>query len=117
MTNCAWLQPTLERLSDLLKMPDKHNCYGTAKVDPVVVLLALDFLLEHVRAEDAAPRIVPTTEGGLHFEWNGRGSFCFADFSSGGKVAAVYGEESCQDSDGAAALIEKALNSFQTEAA
>lgn len=117
MTNYAWLQPTLERISDLLKMPDAHNCYGTAKVIPAVALLAIDFLSQHMAAEDPAPRVVPTLEGGLHFEWSGRVSFCAADFYPEGKIAAVYGQEYCQDPDEVAALVEKALNSFQAEAA
>jgi len=113
----TWLQPTLERISDLLKLPDKHNCYGTARVAPQVAMIAVQFLLLHMHAEDAAPRITPTMEGGLHFEWNGLKSFCSADFNPGMKIAAVHGEECCQDPSGVSVLVGRALTGFRAEAA
>lgn len=117
MTNYAWLQLTLERISDLLKMPDKHNCYGTPKVDATVALDALDFLSDHMGPEDVIPRITPTSEGGLRFEWNGRSSFCSAELNPGGKVMAVHGQEASEGFHDAGRLIESALIRFSSEAA
>lgn len=73
--NYDWVQPTLERIADLLKMPDKHNCYGTPKVDPAFAWDAIRFLWD---AETAltAPRIIPTQKGGLLFEWSGIKTEC-----------------------------------------
>lgn len=115
--NYAWLQPTLERISDLLKIPDKHNCYGTPKVDATVALDALDFLSDHVGPDEVTPRITPTQEGGLRFEWNGRSSFCSAELNPSGKVVAVHGQESSEGFNDAGELIERALMTFGAEAA
>lgn len=112
-----WLQPTLERISDLLKLPDKHNCYGTPRVDATVALDAMDFLSDHVGPEDETPRITPTAEGGLHFEWNGLTSFCSAELNPSGKVVAVHGQESSEGFDDAGKLVESALIRFGSEAA
>lgn len=119
----AWLSPTLERISDLLDMPDRHNSSGTPKVSPLVALDAIRFLTDHVRPEDEAPRIVATAEGGLQFEWNGRTTFCSAIFYPDGKVLAAHGEKSetwaaAVDCGSEAGLvIERALAAFRSEAA
>lgn len=113
----AWLQPTLERISDLLKLPDKHNCYGCAKVDPDVVLDVLDFLSDHMGSEDPLPTIIPTQAGGLHLEWKGVLSFCQADFNPGGSFSAFYKDKEVYSLHEVCALVEHALIAFGSEAA
>ena len=111
----TWLQPTLERISDLLKLPDRHNSYGSAKVDPDVVLNVLDFLSDHMGSEDPLPTIIPTPVGGLHLEWKGISTSCVADFNPGGLYAAFYGLKEVSGIDEAGALLEHALMIFSSE--
>lgn len=113
----AWLQPTLERISDLLKLPDLHNCYGCPKVDHDVALNVLDFLSDHMGAEDPTPRIVPTSAGGLHLEWSGILSSCQADFDPDRQLNAVYGAKKASGQDEAGALLAHALMAIGEEQA
>lgn len=113
----AWLQPTLERISDLLKLPDRHNSYGSAKVDPDVALNVLDFLSDHMGHEDPLPTIIPTAAGGLHLEWKGVLTCCQADFNPGGLFSAFYGLKEVHGLDETGILVEHALITFGSETA
>ena len=65
----SWLQPTLERMSDLLKMPDLHNAYGCAKVSPETAFVAINFFVTNALPEDQAPILTPTPQGEIHAEF------------------------------------------------
>lgn len=66
----AWFVPTLERLISVMSYPDKANEFASAKVTPAAARQALQLLLNHMRMDTPAPRIEPTTDGGLRFEWH-----------------------------------------------
>lgn len=82
MKEYDWLQPTLERLSDLLKMPDVHNSYGTPKVDPGLAWRGLKLILGVNAILLPVPTILPTMAGGLLFTWHGLEKECSLSIST-----------------------------------
>jgi hypothetical protein len=113
----AWLQPTLERISDLMKLPHLDNEYGTPKVDPQSTRIAIQFLLNHMLPDAPAPRIVPNSRGGLHFEWNGPMTQCQADFGPDCVVSATYEKEQAGNLEEAGVFLDHALMVFKQEQA
>lgn len=81
--NYDWVQPTLERISDLLRMPDRHNSYGTPKVDPGSAWMALKMVEGAGVSMLPVPTIHPTTDGGLGFTWYGPETECALTISPG----------------------------------
>jgi hypothetical protein len=69
MEEYAWLVPTITRLVDLLRYPDRANEFGSRKVTSRAARAALLVLMRGVTDDAPAPRLVPTIEGGLRFEW------------------------------------------------
>src|SRR4029077_3417909 len=68
MEKREWIGPTLERLADLLKYPDKANEFGSKKVTEETYQAALLFLTRNMGEKTPAPRIAPTLDGGLVIE-------------------------------------------------
>lgn len=83
MKEYDWVQPTLERISDLLKMPDVHNSYGTPKVGPGCAWMALRMMRDACMPMLPVPIIDPTTAGGLGFTWIGLEVECAIRISPG----------------------------------
>jgi hypothetical protein len=75
MKEYDWVQPTLERISDLLRMPDVHNSYGAPKVDPSLAVMVLRVMLKFPRLP--VPQVLCTREGGFDFLWRGVATECF----------------------------------------
>lgn len=65
-----WLFPTFERLAGILRYPDLANEYHSSKVTAAAARTALLLLMKHMGPETPAPRIAPTTPGGLLLEWH-----------------------------------------------
>lgn len=83
MKEYDWVQPTLERLSDLLKMPDAHNSYGTPKVDPGCAWAAVRTIAWTGVPMLPVPTVHPTMDGGLGFTWYGPETECTMTISPG----------------------------------
>ena len=69
--NYDWVEATLGRISDILRMPDRHNSYATPKVDPKDAWDAVDILWQTMTSCTPAPVITPTNYAGLQFDWSG----------------------------------------------
>lgn len=70
MADHDWLGPTLERISGLVAMPDRHNSYGCAKVSGRTAHAAVEVLMRHMRPWTPAPTVMPKADGGLVLEWH-----------------------------------------------
>ena len=68
-----WLSPTVEKLSALLALPSNWDSYGARSVDPQIALAALKLLGHVMRIDSPPPSVVPTSVGGIQFEWHMRG--------------------------------------------
>ena len=69
MEKHGWFGPTIERLVDIMRYPDKANEFGCLKVTPTVIRAATFSLCRSMGENAPAPRIVPTPGGGLILEW------------------------------------------------
>lgn len=69
MEQYAWFRPTMERLMDMMRYPDKANEFGCSKVAESVVREAIRIVSRYMGEHTPAPRIVPTLEGGLILEF------------------------------------------------
>lgn len=70
MEEQAWIGPTMERLAGLMTYPDKANEFNCKKVTADAERVAKGLLLKYMRPMSPVPRIVPSPEGGLRFEWH-----------------------------------------------
>ena len=65
MEKREWMEPTMERLLEMTKYPDKANEFGCKKVTEETYQAALLFLMRHMGENTPAPIIMPTLEGGI----------------------------------------------------
>lgn len=75
MKEFEWLEPTLDRVAALLRMPDRNNSYGTPKVHPAFAVMALRVMSRLWNL--TVPTIIPNAKGGLDFTWHGIKTKCF----------------------------------------
>ncbi|HJT31132.1 MAG TPA: hypothetical protein VJ783_03620, partial [Pirellulales bacterium] len=68
-----WLSPTVEKLSALLALPPNWDSYGACSIDPQIALSALKLLGRVMRIDSPPPSVVPTSTGGIQFEWHAHG--------------------------------------------
>lgn len=69
----AWREPTVLGLEKILQLPEGWDSYGASRVQENVANSALH-LLESTAGDNApAPIVVPTSDGGVQFEWHVRG--------------------------------------------
>lgn len=66
-----WIEPTLGRISDLLRMPAVHNSYAMPAVSPMCAWAAIKLIWGGAAPWYPIPRVLPTEKGGLRFEWHG----------------------------------------------
>lgn len=69
-------QPTHQcilKIIDLLKFKENWDSFGAKKIDQMIGVSALEFLLSRRPKFSPLPSIVPTVEGGLQFEWHQNG--------------------------------------------
>jgi hypothetical protein len=68
-----WVQPTLQRLGQLLTLPRDWDSYGARPVDPACAWAAWQVLLALLVEDTPVPSLVPTSRGGVQIEWHGKG--------------------------------------------
>lgn len=68
----AWFGPTQRSIQDLLLLPENWNSYGARPIDPDLAASAIKLLVKVAPTEAPPPIVVPTTRGGILFEWHMR---------------------------------------------
>lgn len=68
----SWMVPTVEALGELLALPPNWDAYGAPRVDPAFALAAMRLAWETFPDNTPQPSVVPTSSGGLQFEWHTR---------------------------------------------
>lgn len=86
----GWFRPTIQALQDLLQLPENWNSYGARPIVPELAATALDLLLETAPAGMPPPIVVPTTRGGVLFEWHLRGIDLEIDVLTGDRLHVFY---------------------------
>ena len=66
----VWLLPALSGLQELASLPAGWDSYGAPPIDPGCVIKAVHVLMEAMEPDTPAPSVVPTSRGGVQFEWH-----------------------------------------------
>lgn len=86
----AWLDSTAKALADLLDLSRNWDTYGAPRVRPENVDTALDFAFSFFRVDTPAPSVVPTSKGGVQFEWHRNGIDLEIEFPDSVTISAAY---------------------------
>ncbi len=66
----GWLVPALSGLQALVALPHDWDSYGAPPIDFSYVTKAIQVLVEVMEHNTPAPSVVPTSRGGIQFEWH-----------------------------------------------
>lgn len=72
-TEPAWLEPTLQKLAELLRLPPDWSSYRAAPVRPELASALVRLLVEVMGDDTPPPTVVPTASGGVQAEWHRKG--------------------------------------------
>jgi hypothetical protein len=65
-----WVQPTVEGLVRIMRLPPDWDSYGARPVQSVLVERAVEILSRVMEENSPPPSIVPLCDGGLQMEWH-----------------------------------------------
>jgi len=86
----AWVEPTVKSLGKLLQLERNWDTYGGSPIDPTCVAAALRLAFDTFPSEMPMPSVVPTSRGGLQFEWHTRGIDLEVEFLSATRVHGLF---------------------------
>ena len=86
----AWVEPTVQSLGKLLQLGPDWDTYGGSAIDPGCVEAALDMVFGVLPDDTPMPSVVPTSRGGLQFEWHILGVDFEVEFLSATRVCGLF---------------------------
>ena len=89
----GWVEPTVGSLERLLRLGPDWDTYGGSPVDPKCVAAALELASGTFRDDTPAPSVVPTSRGGLQFEWHTGGADLEIEFLSATRVCGLFEDQ------------------------
>ena len=72
-TRASWMDETIRAAIGLTELPPNWDSYGALQIQLECVEYALGLLLELVHENTPSPAVVPTSAGGIQFEWHRKG--------------------------------------------
>lgn len=78
----SWMIPTIQGLGALLTLPADWDSYGAPRIDPPFIIAALELAAEALPDGTPPPAVVPTSRGGVQFEWHTRSADLEVEFLS-----------------------------------
>ena len=101
-----WLDSVERQCQQLTDLAPNWDSYGARPVNPITAKAAIEVLRRVVPSSlKVAPVVVPTTAGGLQFEWNVGTRSLEMEFSGPAQVSILYcGEDAEWEKDLAADL-------------
>jgi hypothetical protein len=69
----AWLEPTVRRVNELLRLPKGWDSYGANAIRSEAAYAMVKLLTEVMCCDSPLPSIVPSPEGHLQAEWHTKG--------------------------------------------
>lgn len=91
-----WLIGLLRELSQIGQLEGNWDSYGSLPPDPQCAVAAATLLLALIGPDTPHPQIVPTSRGGVQFEWHRAGADLEIDIESPTRVH-VYFEDQRDD--------------------
>ena len=95
-TEPTWLFPMLERLTHLSKLRENWDSYGAEPISQGSIALAVQLSSEIMTEDTPMPTIVPTTRGGIQFEWHLAGIDLEVEVMSNG-ILAILNEDNVNE--------------------
>lgn len=89
----AWEEPTIRAIGELLQLGPGWDSYGAPPVDPRCAVAALELANSTFLRDTPAPSVVPTSRGGLQFEWHMRGVDLEVEFLSATHVCGFFDDQ------------------------
>lgn len=89
----AWVEPTVQSLGRLLRLDPDWDTYGASRIDPRCVAAALYLASRTFRDDTPIPSVVPTSRGGLQFEWHTGGANLEIEFLSATRVCGLFEDQ------------------------
>lgn len=65
-----WFPTIASKIHHLARLQDGWDGYGASAIDHDTLIFAVDVLGQFLRPSLPEPQIVPTSQGGLQFEWH-----------------------------------------------
>lgn len=89
----TWVEPTVRSLERLLRLGPDWDTYGGSPVDPKCVAAALELASRTFRDDTPIPSVVPTSRGGIQFEWHTGGADLEIEFLSATRVCGLFEDQ------------------------
>lgn len=89
----GWVEPTVRSLGKLLRLGPDWDSYGGRPVEAKCVVAALELACTVFRRDTPAPAVVPTSRGGVQFEWHTRGADLELEFLSPTRIAGFFEDQ------------------------
>lgn len=94
----SWVDPTVQSLGKLLDLPPNWDSYGSPRIESNYINAALQLANQVMREDTPAPSVVPTSRGGIQFEWHMRGIDLEIEFLTPTQVCGLYEDRRTGDS-------------------
>lgn len=89
----AWVEPTVRSLRELLCLGPDWDTNGASPIDPKCVEAAFELAFDALRDDTPVPSVVPTSRGGLQFEWHLGGVDLEIEFLSATRVLGLFEDQ------------------------
>lgn len=86
------LEPTLDRIVELMELAPNWDSYGGSQIDPACILESVRLLLAVTTENTPLPSVVPTSQGGVQLEWHTNGVDLEVEVISPPRFSASFGE-------------------------
>jgi hypothetical protein len=93
----AWFTPILDKICELGELPADWDSYGAMQIDPETAAFAIGLLLSVLKSTDPLPTVVPTSRGGLMFEWHDGGIDLEIDIQSPLSIHVAFVDETLEE--------------------
>ena len=93
MAHLRRLQPVVESCFSLLDLKPGWDSYGAHAPKLHLIEAALQLITRLMRAEVPAPQVVPTTKGGIQFEWHLGDQELEVEVLSSSRFSVIYENE------------------------
>ncbi len=92
-----WFDAVVCRGAAILGLPSNWDGYGALQIDPTLLIEGLRILLGTLPNDAPLPAVVPTTRGGVQFEWHCGGVDLEVEVVSQGTIAVSFDDGTIEE--------------------